>query len=489
MDRQIIYPGSIPLETDLLNTARNALVGVGMLALDVLGSPTVASGLACTQLATPALSVQVGAGRVYSLTTIDGAAYSSLAADTTHSILKQGILADAITLACAAPGTAGQSINYLVQATYLDSDTTPVTLPYYNASNPTVAYSGPANSGTAQNTQRKGAITLSAKAGTAAATGTQATPAPDSGYIGLYVVTVANGQTTVLNANISVFAATSFISLPALLAAVTASGGNVGIGQTAPSGTLHLTANASDNQFFLERTGSNTGKWAMFVNGNTLHVKDVVGAADRVVIDSTGNFLVNETGVSSINGFVGSNRISYAGTSANTWGLWVRNNGSTAGGGIIISYTNMAPNGTGSDFVQCVDSSATVRAEIRSNGGLANFSANNVNLSDERLKKDFGPSPDYMARWSEIEFVSYLYKDQTDSERNLGVKAQQLLKVFPELVDVGGFGHAPEGEVPYMAVYQTDFQYATGAALQQAIHVIRDLQARVDKLEVALSLK
>ncbi|WP_369952205.1 phage tail protein [Ralstonia syzygii] len=203
MDRKMIYPGQIPLETDLLDTNRFALIGLGKLAAAVLGTSTLVNGLACTPTAPASMQVQVAPGEIYSLQNLDGTAYSSLAADTTHQILKQGLMMDAATLSCPAPATSGQSINYLVQATYQDTDTNTVVLPYYNASNPTQAYTGPNNSGTAQNTVRKGVCTVSVKAGIAATTGTQVTPAVDSGYTALYVVTVAYGQTTIVAGNIS----------------------------------------------------------------------------------------------------------------------------------------------------------------------------------------------------------------------------------------------------------------------------------------------
>jgi hypothetical protein len=139
---------------------------------------------------------------MYSLAATDASAYSSLSADA-HNILKQGISLDAVTLTCTPPATGGQSINYLVQAVYQDQDTGLVTLPYYNASNPSQAWSGPNNTGAQQATARKGIVTISAKAGIAATTGTQTTPAPDAGYTGLWVVTVANGQTTITAGNIS----------------------------------------------------------------------------------------------------------------------------------------------------------------------------------------------------------------------------------------------------------------------------------------------
>ncbi|WP_338755012.1 hypothetical protein [Ralstonia sp. RRA.1] len=203
MDRVIVYPGQIPLETDVLRTNKFGMLAVAKLAAAMLGTSTIVNGLACVPTSPASLQVNVNPGEMYSLVNVDATAYSSLAADTTHSILKQGISLDAVTLSCPAPATGGQSINYLIQATYQDSDTDNTTLPYYNASNPSQAWSGPNNSGTPQSTTRKGAVVISAKAGTAATTGTQTTPAPDSGYTGLWVVTVANGQSTITSANIT----------------------------------------------------------------------------------------------------------------------------------------------------------------------------------------------------------------------------------------------------------------------------------------------
>jgi hypothetical protein len=200
MDRQIIYPGQIAVETDLLNTNRNMMVSIGKLAGALLGTGGIVNGLAVSPGA--GLTVSVGIGEIYQIGNVDNTAYSSLPADTTDSVVKQGIMLAAQTLACAAPATAGQSVNYLIQATYQDTDTGMVTLPYYNASNPTQAYSGPNGNGASQATRRNGSVVLNAKAGTAATTGSQVTPGVDTGYIALAVVTVANGQTTITAGNI-----------------------------------------------------------------------------------------------------------------------------------------------------------------------------------------------------------------------------------------------------------------------------------------------
>lgn len=211
MNRQIVYPGAIPLETDLLNTNKYSMLGLAKLASSLMGGNTYVHGLACTPSSQASMVVNVAAGQIYSLQNIDGTAYSSLPADTTHSILKQGYVLDAQQFTLTAPSTSGYSINYLIQATYADVDGGSTVLPYYNAANPSVAWSGPNNSGTSQYTVRQGVCTVSLKAGVAATTGTQVTPSPDSGCIGLYVITVAQGATTVTAGNIATYANAPFL--------------------------------------------------------------------------------------------------------------------------------------------------------------------------------------------------------------------------------------------------------------------------------------
>ena len=204
MERLMVYPGAIPLETDLLNIQRNTLISISKLSELLFGvSSTVLYGLSCEVTSPPSLQVDIAPGQIYASDSVDVSAFSSLAADTNHTILKQGLLLDKITLNCPAPVTVGYSINYLIQVTFQEVDGTPVVLPYYNASNPAVAYTGPNNSGVAQNTTRVGKCVVSVKAGAAAATGTQTTPAVDAGNTAIYIVTVSYGQTTILSGDIT----------------------------------------------------------------------------------------------------------------------------------------------------------------------------------------------------------------------------------------------------------------------------------------------
>lgn len=203
VDRVIIYPGQIPLDTDLLNAQRMNMIAHGFLAQAAFGTGPIVSGFALTQTTVASMTVNVGPGAIIYQSTVDGTAFGSLAPDTTDALMKIGINLTATQLTLTAPGTAGQSQNYLIQAALSETDTGSTVLPYYNASNPSLPYSGPANAGTSQNTQRVQRANINLKAGTPATTGTQTTPATDSGFVALYVLTIANGQSTITTANIA----------------------------------------------------------------------------------------------------------------------------------------------------------------------------------------------------------------------------------------------------------------------------------------------
>ena len=153
--------------------------------------------------------------------------------------------------------------------------------------------------------------------------------------------------------------------------------------------------------------------------------------------------------------------------------------------GVSINYSAASPNGTSNEFLYCTDTGG-LKASIRSNGGIANFSANNVNLSDERLKEGIVPAGSYYNKIKAMEVVLFHYKNQnskTQDDLNLGMIAQQLNSVAPELIDETGFGETPGGEEPYKAIFQTDLQYATIKALQETIAKLEAAEARIEALE------
>jgi hypothetical protein len=266
MDRAIVYVGAIPEDTDLLLTNKNIMIALGMAAQAILGTSTLVDGLACTPTGPASLEVIIGQGSIYAQENVDGTAYGSLEADTTHQIVKQGINLGSINLTCAAPGTAGQSINYLIQVAYQDFDAGSTVLPYYNADNPAVAFNGPNNTGTSQNTIRQGNCVIQAKAGIAATTGTQTTPSADAGFTGLWVVTVANGQTAIMSGGIVAASGAPFITekLNDKISIVTGDARYLRSGK--PAGRLTLTSGAP--VLAADTTGQGTIYYTPYVGNN-----------------------------------------------------------------------------------------------------------------------------------------------------------------------------------------------------------------------------
>lgn len=276
MDRQIVYPGSIPLETDLLNTNKYAMIGLAKLAAAMMGTTTYLRGLACTPSSPASMVVNVASGEIYSVQNVDNTAYSSLAADTSNTILKQGVVMSSTAFTLTAPTTAGQSINYLIQVAYSDTDSGAKVLPYYNAANPSVAYSGPNNSGTAQNTVRSGVCTVALKAGVAATTGTQTTPSADTGYTAAWVITVAQGATIVTAANITTAANAPFLPAAGLVASVQQSAmtyaadtgaANAYVAQFVPA----IPTLADGMRFTFKAKVANTGASTFAANGGSAY--------------------------------------------------------------------------------------------------------------------------------------------------------------------------------------------------------------------------
>ena len=166
MDRIMVYPGGIPLDTDILATNRNVMIALGYLAQMVLGSNPVVDGLICSPTVPASMAVSVSPGSIAQLSVVDAAPYGSMPADTAEALVKMGINLSAAAFTVQAPVVPGQSTNCLIEATLQETDVSPVTLPYYNAANPAQPFTGPSNSGLPQATRRAQQVQLQLKAGT-----------------------------------------------------------------------------------------------------------------------------------------------------------------------------------------------------------------------------------------------------------------------------------------------------------------------------------
>lgn len=197
MDRIIVYPGGIPLDTDLLNTNRNTMLALHALIAATLGTSTAVDGLQMNPTSPPSMNIVVSPGSVTQYGPLEATPYGSLSADVSDSIVKMGVLLAPVTLGLAAPTTPGTTIAYLLEASFAESDQNPVVLPYYNAANPAQPYLGPANSLQGQNTLRQQSVVLTLKAGAPAPSGTQTLPPLDAGCVSLGGIEVNAGATEI----------------------------------------------------------------------------------------------------------------------------------------------------------------------------------------------------------------------------------------------------------------------------------------------------
>ncbi len=199
--RMQVYTNQVPYESDILNTGRFKMSEVGALAETILGfgpgNPQMVCGFACNPVSPPGMAIVVGPGIMYSYEVYDATAFGVLPADTNanHKLYKQGFNWDPVTLNVTAPATGGQSVIYLVQAQFQTQDVNNVSRPYFNSDNP----AEPIFQNNYDTRQDIAIITI--KQGTPGVSPTP--PTPDAGHLGLWYVTVANGQTSIVSGNIA----------------------------------------------------------------------------------------------------------------------------------------------------------------------------------------------------------------------------------------------------------------------------------------------
>jgi hypothetical protein len=283
------------------------------------------------------------------------------------------------------------------------------------------------------------------------------------------------------------------------------SAGNVGIGTSSPSSRLTVSGGSlgsGTNDLFVS-SGLTTGRTGTYDSGklSSIHtyydstaiemaagissgyvsgvsvtanssgtytgtVRFLTASAERMRIDSSGNLCLGTN--SSLNSAI----LSISTSVANQIGYL--NNSNAAPYGLRVSYGTATPNGTDNWFYYASDATA-LRFKVNSNGGIANYSANNVSLSDQREKKDIELAPNYLDKVCAIPVKTFLFNDQGNADKNLGVIAQDVQAVCPELVMESNWGTEEEPKMR-LSIYQTDLQYALMKSIQE-LKAINDTQA------------
>ena len=219
------------------------------------------------------------------------------------------------------------------------------------------------------------------------------------------------------------------------------SSGNMGIGTLNPSDKLHVIGNALFNNssfgtanirllgvgtstgFDLQNSSNDAYLWnrdggnMYFGNNNT----------ERMRITSSGYLKASNTGTYSSSTGPYHEMINNV---FDDWATIIRNT-SASPYGLQISYA-ASPNSTANQFIWCPDGTA-LRFEVRSNGDVRNFNNSYGSLSDIKLKENI---QDATAKLDDLLKVKIRnYNLIGDDKKQIGVIAQELEEVFPNMVD------------------------------------------------------
>ena len=249
-------------------------------------------------------------------------------------------------------------------------------------------------------------------------------------------------------------------------------GGKVGIRTTSPEYNLDVTAadnvttttalsvqNASRNYGLglgaYTLTNRNIGGSATTVDYTFdigRHAIFKTNNAERIRINSSGTLLVGKSN-----------------SATNLTGLEVHGSGSVFSS-ISSGNTYHVKNTTNNVFTFYVGYT----------GGVINYQANNVNLSDEREKKNIEPLE---SKWDSVKSWSlktFHYNHQADeSIKNYGVIAQDVEQTNPEAIDV----YQKDEDTERKGVKEQQMMWMAIKALQEAQTRIETLETRIAALE------
>ena len=125
-------------------------------------------------------------------------------------------------------------------------------------------------------------------------------------------------------------------------------------------------------------------------------------------------------------------------TGQNQLGFYVTKGG-VESNPLILSDTDVLIRPNGNVGIGTTSPGYKLQVGVAADGTEARANAWNT-LSDERLKRDFEIIPDSLEKILSLNGYYYFWNRGTDKAKKMGLKAQEVEKVFPEVVSIGGDG-------------------------------------------------
>jgi len=251
-----------------------------------------------------------------------------------------------------------------------------------------------------------------------------------------------------------------------------------------------VRAESSDDKYigFLKYGSGHSAYGALAAGGGAVYANSSV----PVTIMSDGSYINFATGGSTEKARIDSNGRFMVGTtnhSSNT-GIGIKLAMDTTNPSVNTVINQSAGNHS---FYHLYNTNAThnaYRFYVQTNGGVANHSGNNVNLSDERMKKNITNMGSVYDTFKQFVFRDFNYIDDgaSDSKKH-GLIAQEVETIDSDLI-TEDFKIAPDSEgndVYRKALKEEQFMMIGLKALQEAMTKIDALESEVAALKSQLN--
>jgi hypothetical protein len=221
---------------------------------------------------------------------------------------------------------------------------------------------------------------------------------------------------------------------------VQGSTGYVGVGTTNPAVQFNVSTSSGGSSLAIDAYGSTVGITPQIIG------RGARGTQASPSASQAGDKLLFSGG----RGY-GATKFATAGSSAGMFVLAAENFTDTAQGGHLTFETTpigstaasraerMRIQADGTVGIGTTSPGYKLQVGNAADGSEARANAWNT-LSDERLKRDFEIIPQALEKLLSINGYYYYWNRGTDDKRKLGVKAQEVQKVFPEVVSEGKDG-------------------------------------------------
>ena len=258
--------------------------------------------------------------------------------------------------------------------------------------------------------------------------------------------------------------------------------GKVGIGTTSPSSLLHLDGTTS-NTYLTVEANSGASNAIKFVGANTwtLGNDTAAGVGDnnfalldgsdvRITVDASGNVGIGTTSF-----------ISDAVLTVDGGDMMVHGANNSAGVSDLLSgYTR-------GDYGVFYSSANTIYFRIASSYVSYIASNGTYNVSDERLKENVATLTGTLDKVKQLRGVSHTWKDTEEkgTDTVIGMIAQEVETVYPELVGDGGLPNDNAGNAPYKSINYAHLTSVLVEAVKELSTKLEAAETRIKTLEDA----